>query len=163
MAFNSKDVSRRLFLRRGSAALATSYALDEFLPRVFGNGVTAAKAAGGSPPVAYGSRQGIACLRREAAAAARDVLIGGGNAMDAAMAAVLALFVIEPAMTGLGGYGGCLAIYDAKTGRARTIDCTSRAPRRLDVSKLNATNINHGCLAVGVPGNVAGVDLGLPP
>ena len=154
MQSSDKNFSRRQFLKHGSTALAAGYALDEFLPHALGKEATLAKGAGGA-------RQGIVCLRREAAEAARDVLNDGGNAMDAAVAAVLALFVIEPAMTGLGGYGGSIVIYDAKSDSVRAIDCTSRAPRRLDASKLNAKTINHGCLAVGVPGNVAGVDLAL--
>lgn len=154
MKSSDKNFSRRKFLKHGSAALAAGYALDEFLPRALGKEVRVAKGAAGG-------RQGIACVRQEAAEAARDVLKDGGNAIDAAVAAILVLFVIEPSNTGLGGYGGCLAIYDAKSGRARAIDCTSRAPRKIDISKLDAKTINHGCLAVGVPGNVAGVDLAL--
>jgi gamma-glutamyltranspeptidase/glutathione hydrolase len=108
-----------------------------------------------------GGRQGIACLRREPAEAARDVLQRGGNAVDAAVAAILVLFVIEPSMTGLGGYGGSFVMYDAKSGRVRTVDSTSRVPRKFDVAKFNAKTSKHGYLAVGVPGNVAGVDVAL--
>jgi gamma-glutamyltranspeptidase/glutathione hydrolase len=108
-----------------------------------------------------GGRQGIACLRREPAEAARDVLQQGGNAVDAAVAAILVLFVIEPSMTGLGGYGGSFVMYDAKSRRVRTVDSTTRVGRNFDVTKFDAKTSKHGYLAVGVPGNVAGVDVAL--
>jgi gamma-glutamyltranspeptidase/glutathione hydrolase len=77
-------------------------------------------------------------LRREPAEAARDILQQGGNAVDAAVAALLALFVIEPSMTGLGGYGGSMVMYDAKSGGVSAVDSTSRAPRRFDLTKFEA-------------------------
>src|SRR6185312_10030334 len=71
------------------------------------------------------------------------------------------LFVIEPSMTGIGGYGGSMVVYDAKSGRVSTVDSTTRAPRRFDLSKFEAKSANHGYLAVGVPGNLAGIILAL--
>lgn len=87
----------------------------------------AAEAAGGSSG-GYG-RQAIACSREEAADAARSVFEQGGNAIDAAVAALLVQCVIEPMNVGLGGYGGSLVYYEAKSGRVHAIDCDSQAPR----------------------------------
>jgi len=109
-----------------------------------------------------GDRHGaIACFQREAALAARDVLAQGGNAVDAAATALLVEFVTAPSYVGLGGYGGSFVIYDAKKGKVHTIDSTARAPAKLDLAALNKATINHGPLSVGVPGNVAGIDLAL--
>jgi gamma-glutamyltranspeptidase len=106
-------------------------------------------------------RQAIACSRREAGEAARDVLLQGGNAIDAAVAALLVQCVIEPSNVGLGGYGGSLVYYAAATGRVHAIDFDSRAPRKFDPTTFNEAAAVHGYLAVGVPGIPAGIELAL--
>ena len=97
----------------------------------------------------------------EAATAARDIVRQGGNAIDAALSALLVQCVIEPKNVGIGGYGGCLVLFHAKSGRVRAIDFDSRAPRKFDPATFNPSSARHGCLAVGVPGVVAGIDLAL--
>ncbi len=160
MANRNLSSTRREFLRGGTSALAAGLV---FGPAGFAFGddsqVSSDAAAAGNSAV--GGRQGIACLRREPAEAARNILQQGGNAVDAAVAALLALFVIEPSMTGLGGYGGSMVMYDAKSGAVSTVDSTSRAPRRFDLTKFDAKSSKHGYLAVGVPGNLAGIILAL--
>ena len=90
-----------------------------------------------------------------------NILQQGGNAVDAAVAALLALFVIEPSMTGLGGYGGSMVMCDAKSGACTRPSTRHRAPRRFDLTKFDAKSSKHGYLAVGVPGNLAGIILAL--
>lgn len=146
--------SRREFLRLGSAALTAGYSVGTLGPRVVADEPA-------TPPEPDIAQQAIACSRREAASAARDILRQGGNAIDAAVAALVVQCVIEPKQVGIGGYGGSLVLFNAATGRVRAIDFDSRAPRKFDPATYNESTGRHGCLAVGVPGVVAGIDLAL--
>jgi gamma-glutamyltranspeptidase/glutathione hydrolase len=146
--------SRREFLQRGSAAMTAGGALGAFSGGVLADTLPSksAKCEG---------RQAVACSRQEAAEAARATLQQGGNAIDAAVAALLVQCVIEPSNVGLGGYGGSLVYYQAKTGRVHAIDFDSRAPRRFDPATFSEAASLRGYLAVGTPGVVAGIDLAL--
>src|SRR3982750_659930 len=59
--------------------------------------------------------------------AGRQILREGGSAADAAMAMMLALTVVEPQSSGIGG-GGFLVHNDGKTNRIDTIDGREKAP-----------------------------------
>jgi gamma-glutamyltranspeptidase/glutathione hydrolase len=146
--------SRREFLRQSSAALAAGFTFGEF-----GRSVVADQHASSADSDI--SRQAVACSRQQAASAAREMLRQGGNAVDAAVAALVVQCVIEPKNVGLGGYGGSLVLFHAKTGRVRAIDFDSRASRHFDPATFNESTAKHGCLAIGVPGVVAGIDLAL--
>src|SRR5688500_17026109 len=99
-----------------------------------------------------------------AAAAARDVIGAGGNAVDAAVAAMSVLCVVLPGAVGFGGYGGSMVGYSAKTGRCAAIDFDSRAPLAyrddLFADDVEARS-NHGYLAVTVPAVIAGMAMAL--
>jgi gamma-glutamyltranspeptidase/glutathione hydrolase len=146
--------SRRDFLQKGSAALTAGCALGRFVPSAF-----AEEQAAQSKP--YVSRQAVACSRKEAAHAARDILSQGGNAIDAAISALLVQCIIEPKNVGIGGYGGSLVLFDVKSGRVRAIDFDSRAARKFNPATFTESSRRFGNLAVGVPGVVAGIDLAL--
>jgi gamma-glutamyltranspeptidase/glutathione hydrolase len=60
-----------------------------------------------------------------------QVLEGGGNAVDAAVAAGLAIGTVEPWMSGLGG-GGYMLVYRAAENRCEVMDFGMRAPLALD-------------------------------
>ena len=64
-----------------------------------------------------------------------DVLKSGGNAIDAAVSMSLALGVIEPWMSGLGGCGYML-YYDSKTHQTHAIEFGVKSPKKLDLSKF---------------------------
>src|SRR6056300_2073953 len=64
-----------------------------------------------------------------------DVLRSGGNAIDAAVSMSLALGVIEPWMSGLGGCGYML-YYDSKTHTTHAIEFGVKSPKKLDLSKF---------------------------
>ncbi len=97
-----------------------------------------------------------------AAAAGQEILRKGGSAADAAMAIMLALTVVEPQSSGIGG-GGFLLHLDGRTGRIGTIDGRETAPasagpdRFLDAAgkPLPFGKAAPGGYSVGVPGNIA--------
>jgi gamma-glutamyltranspeptidase/glutathione hydrolase len=97
-----------------------------------------------------------------ASEAGREILRDGGSATDAAMAVMLALTVVEPQSSGIGG-GGFLLHHDGKTGRIATIDGRETAPANArpdrflnpDGTAMPFMQAVPGGLSVGVPGNIA--------
>jgi gamma-glutamyltranspeptidase/glutathione hydrolase len=95
--------------------------------------------------------------------AALQILRQGGNAVDAAVAAALAISVVEPFSAGLGG-GGFAVVLDAKSGDVDALDFRERAPaaatRDMYVDKdgkvVDGRSVD-GWLSVAVPGTVAGL------
>ncbi len=91
----------------------------------------------------------------------RDVLAHGGNAVDAAIATLAALNVVEPHASGLGG-GGFLLYYDARRDSFHVIDYRERAPAVMNRARyFNPADTLHlvqraGATAVLVPGSAAG-------
>src|SRR5438067_3682013 len=71
----------------------------------------------------------VATPHPAAAAAGREILLRGGNAVDAAVGAMLACCVAVPGSVGLGGYGGSLVAYLAGEQKAVAVDFDSRAPQ----------------------------------
>ena len=86
-----------------------------------------------------------------------DVLSRGGNAFDAAVAVAAALNVVEPAMSGLGGYGTIL-VYDAENDETLFLNASGRIPRGVDSDMFRAPTPGYeanrtGPKAVSTPGN----------
>jgi gamma-glutamyltranspeptidase / glutathione hydrolase len=92
--------------------------------------------------------------------AGREMLRAGGSAADAAMAMMLALTVVEPQSSGIGG-GGFILYHDGKTGKLATIDGREKAPMSAkpdqfmtDGKPTNYMKAFPGGLSTGVPGNI---------
>ena len=108
------------------------------------------------------SKQGmVSAAHPLAAAAGAEMLKNGGNAVDAAVATALALGVVDPANSGLGGYGGFAVVYLAKEESVRVVDFNTTLP-------VKAPDLNYnlsgkfpahwaGYKAISVPGVVAGL------
>ncbi|MEM9062292.1 MAG: gamma-glutamyltransferase family protein [Pseudomonadota bacterium] len=71
--------------------------------------------------------QMIVTAQPEASEAGARVLMRGGNAVDAAMAAALVQGVVDPQMCGIAGFGSC-QIYDPKRGIHTCIDFHGKTP-----------------------------------
>ena len=110
------------------------------------------------PPVS----RAVSSADPRATMAGRAILAEGGSAVDAAIAVMLALTVVEPQSSGIGG-GGFMVRADGSNGTIVTYDGRETAPaaatpaRFLDASGKvlgRDTRVFSG-LSVGVPGNIA--------
>jgi len=126
-----------------------------------------------SKPVVTHSAGMVAAQHVRAARAGGAMLERGGNAVDAAVAAALALGVLEPWMCGLGG-SGLMVVWLAEAQRAVTVDfqgvladATSTENYPVDDSLpktlMGFPSVQHnantlGYRAISVPGAPAGFD-----
>ena len=95
-----------------------------------------------------------------ATAAGVEILEAGGNAFDAAVAVAAALNVVEPAMSGIGGYGTILT-YHAATQRTRFLNTSGRIPKAVNSDVYRSPTPDYqrnrrGAKAVSTPVNLRG-------
>ena len=86
-----------------------------------------------------------------------DVLAAGGNTFDAAIAVAATLNVVEPMMSGVGGYGA-MVIYDAGKREMKFLDSSGRVPATLNSDVFRAPTPDYqkhrvGAKSVSTPGN----------
>ncbi|MGH8596647.1 MAG: gamma-glutamyltransferase, partial [Gammaproteobacteria bacterium] len=103
----------------------------------------------------------VASAHPLATQAGREIIDGGGNAFDAAIAVAAALAVVEPYSSGIGG-GGFFLLHAAVSGADIFLDARERAPiaatkdMYLDTQGevIQGKSLN-GALAAGIPGTPA--------
>jgi gamma-glutamyltranspeptidase/glutathione hydrolase len=123
-------------------------------------------AANPNPSIGYGPEPGIgangmvSAADPRAAEAGTEMLRAGGSAVDAAAATMLALNVVEPESSGIGG-GGYL-LYSDRGAAPETFDGRETAPAAAtgtwfykDGQAMPWPAARPGGKSVGVPGNVA--------
>lgn len=124
------------------------------------------------PPSATGHSYAASTDQADATRAALDVMAAGGNAADGAVAAALALGVVNPSASGMGG-GGFALIYSAKDKKVIALDFRETAPEKQTAEVLwpkqptkpgeppkprwQFTGVRGG--VVGVPGEPAGLEM----
>ena len=109
-------------------------------------------------PLIIGRRGAVAANHPLAAQAGLMALRAGGNAVDAAVATSLALSVVEPMMSGLGG-DGFFNVFDAASGRAVVFNATGPAPRAATPERYAGGIPRTGPMSVSVPGMLSGLGM----
>lgn len=124
---------------------------------MFASGRFAGGAFASARSMAMG-RSGMVCTSQTlASSAGLSVLRSGGNAFDAAIAAVAVQGVVEPYNTGIGG--DCLMLaWSAAEGRLLALNGTGRAPAGATLAEFERRGLSEmpaqGVLTVTVPGAV---------
>ena len=109
-----------------------------------------------SRSIAVGERGMAATSHPQATQTAIEILKAGGNAMDAAIAAVALQGVVEPQMTGIGG--DCFAMISPKAGKPVALNGSGRTPAQTDLAKFLASGAKdiapNSTDAVTIPGAI---------
>jgi gamma-glutamyltranspeptidase/glutathione hydrolase len=126
-----------------------------------------APAQAATPPPLRAEHAAVAADHPAASAAGVELLRAGGNAADAACATAMALGVVNPHASGIGG-GGFALVYIAKEKKTYVLDFREQAPAAIKPEmyleggkpggKPNRDLSRRGGLAVGVPGEVRGLE-----
>jgi len=107
-----------------------------------------------SRPVVMGTRGAITTSNYMATSAGFEILLAGGNAIDASIAAGLALHVVEPHMNGIGGETPIL-LYSARKRRIFAISGQGPAPKAATLEFFEGNGIRlipgDGLLPATVP------------
>lgn len=120
-------------------------------------------ARGASQPPLRTTGGAVAADSEDASRIGAAILQKGGNAIDAAVATALTLGVVNPSSSGIGG-GGFAIVYVAAEKKTYALDFREIAPAGLGPESflvdgvLDPSLSRSGGLAVGVPGEVAGLE-----
>src|ERR687886_989056 len=113
--------------------------------------------AGAYRPPAIGRAGVVAAAHGLAATAGLRMLFDGGTAVDAAVAVGATLGVVEPYMSGIGGGGGFMLIYEAATRTVHALDYLGRAPAAATAAPFaSGSEIDADVRSATVPSVLAG-------
>jgi gamma-glutamyltranspeptidase/glutathione hydrolase len=106
--------------------------------------------------LAIGTEGMVSTAHPIATEAGIETLQNRGNAFDAAVTIASTLNVVEPMMSGMGGYGTIL-VYDAERGEAHYLDASGKIPIGVDADVYRAPTPNYmenrrNAKAVSTPG-----------
>src|ERR1700691_5336923 len=90
---------------------------------------------------AVGKQGMVSTAHPLATQAGLEILEAGGNAFDAAVAVAATLNVVEPMMSGMGGFG-VTVFYDAQKGPIRCLDASGRFPAATNADVFRAPTPN---------------------
>lgn len=108
-------------------------------------------------PLITGREAAITSLEPLASMAGMRVLQQGGNAFDAAIATAVAVTVVDPRMSSIGG-NGFATLYVAKTQEVRALNFYGSAPKGATVNVYQGKDYSHGFLSVPVPSCLKGYE-----
>jgi gamma-glutamyltranspeptidase/glutathione hydrolase len=83
-----------------------------------------------------------------------EILLAGGNAVDAAVAVAAALNVVEPFMSGMGGIG--LMLLSRANGERHVLDFIGRSPAGARAAGTTEADLAGGPKSCAAPGNLGG-------
>jgi gamma-glutamyltranspeptidase / glutathione hydrolase len=106
-------------------------------------------------PAAGGLRGAVSSAHLLASMAGAEMLLQGGNAMDASVAVAAALNVVEPYMSSLAGCG-LMLVSSARRRERVVLDYTGSTPRGADPRRVTADELRVGPKAIVTPGNLGG-------
>ena len=142
-------------------SIVVSAAVCVMLATASGCGSRARLPAAGLPQEPAAATSGmVSSAHPLATEAGLEILRAGGNAFDAAVAVAAALNVVEPAMSGAGGYG-TIVLYDARSKEIIYLNASGRIPAGVNSDAFRAPTPGYrenrrGAKAVSTPGNVHG-------
>lgn len=105
-------------------------------------------------PVVAGRQGAVASAHPLATQVGMRILERGGNAVDAIVATAVALGVVEPYMSGVGGVG--FLLLKLADGNTHVLNFSGNTPARGTPDQFTEQTKEHGIRAPMIPGNIAG-------